>query len=239
VTASHDTREAAPAQPVADLLADVARLAAARDPAAQDRLAPAIVRGSAPREVVQRFALEHCALVRWIVPEVALLVANAPDAYDFTMAHSVHYRRWADDFAGAAGYLGGVDGVARAIELCRRLGLAAADVRAHEPLPETIATAFTALYHVRRSYEEGLAVLAHADRFVAGGADPAALVDGLARHYGAPVDALEPWSGARAAAALLRGVAVTPATQARCRDAVRNCLLVAETRIRAMNRWLP
>ena len=40
------------------------------------------------------------------------------------------------------------------------------------------------------------------------------------------------------AARAFRLVAVTRAVQDRCREAIRNYLLVAETRVRAMNRWV-
>ena len=40
------------------------------------------------------------------------------------------------------------------------------------------------------------------------------------------------------AADLFRMVAETRAVQDRCREAIRNYLLVAESRVRAMNRWV-
>ena len=40
------------------------------------------------------------------------------------------------------------------------------------------------------------------------------------------------------AADLFRLVAVTRAVQERCREAIRNYLLVSEARVRAMNRWV-
>ena len=42
----------------------------------------------------------------------------------------------------------------------------------------------------------------------------------------------------RQAAELLRLAGLAPAARERCREAIRNVLLVAETRVHAMNRWL-
>src|SRR5262249_25026192 len=86
-----------PAMPVDEYLAELDRLIAAHDYFKQDRVIPAIGRGEASREVVQRLALEFYYLGRWMTPEFPMLIANAPDVYAFTMEDSVHYHHWAQN----------------------------------------------------------------------------------------------------------------------------------------------
>ena len=237
------SREALPAAAVDEYLADLDRLIAAHDPLRQDKVIPAICNGTASREVVQRAALEYYYLGKWMTPEFALLVANAPDTYAFTMEASAHYHHWVRNFADETGYLRDPNHVQMKIESCRQLGLTDDDIRDYRPLPETIATTFTMLYYARRSYEEGIAVLGYVGEQVAGSGYPKTFFDGLERHYGVRMRAFEghPYAethhGDRAAG-LFRLVATTRAVQERCREAIRNCILVAETRVRAMNRWV-
>jgi len=234
----------APPLPVDDYLADLDRLIETHDTFGQDRVIPAIGRGTASREVVQRLALEYYYLGKWMTPEFALLIANAPDGYAFTMDASEHYRHWAHNFADEAGYLSDPNHVQMKVEFCHQLGLTDDDIRRYTPLPETIAMTFTMLYYVRRSYEEGLAVFGYAGERVAAGSGYArTLYQGLHQHYGVTVRNFEvhahaePDHGDRAAD-VFREVAVTRSVQGRCREAIRNYLLVAETRVRAMNRWV-
>jgi pyrroloquinoline quinone (PQQ) biosynthesis protein C len=236
--------EIAAAIPVDEYLADLDRLIASHNAFEQDRVIPAIGRGSASREVVQRLALEFYCLGRWMTPEFALLIANAPDAYAFTMDASQHYHHWAQNFADEAGYLRDPNHVQMKVDFCRQLGLTDEDIRGYTPLPETVAMTFTMLYYVRRSYEEGLAVFGYAGERVAAGSGYArTLYEGLAKHYGVTVRNFEvhayaePDHGAKAAD-IFRLVATTGPVQQRCREAIRNYLLVAETRVQAMNRWV-
>jgi len=103
---------------------------------------------------------------------------------------------------------------------------------------------FTMLYYIRRSYEEGLAVFGYAGERVAAGSGYAkTLYEGLEKHYGVRVRNFEVHAYAEPdhgdkAADLFRLVATTGVVQHRCREAIRNYLLVAETRVRAMNRWV-
>src|SRR2546426_11727583 len=92
-------RDAAPALPVDEYLAELDRLIASHNYFQQDKVIPAIGRGAASHEVVQRLALEFYYLGKWMTPEFALLVANAPDAYAFTMDASQHYHHWAQNLA--------------------------------------------------------------------------------------------------------------------------------------------
>src|SRR2546428_12495244 len=178
-------RDAAPRRPVDEYLAELDRLIAAHDYFKQDKVIPAIGRGAASREVVQRLALEFYYLGKWMTPEFALLVANAPDAYAFTMEASQHYHHWAQNLADEAGYLRDPNHVQMKVAFCRQLGLTDDDVRAYRPLPETIAMTFTMLYYIRRSYEEGLAVFGYAgERVAAGSGHAKTLYEGLRPHYG-------------------------------------------------------
>jgi hypothetical protein len=224
--------------PVEDYLRELDGLIAAHDPGALDRVLPAIATGRAPREVVGRVALEHYCIGRWTTPDLAVLIANSPDVYSFTMDDSVHYQHWARRFAGATGYLRGPNHVQAAIDWCRQLGIDDDAVRRYTALPETIAMTFTLLFSVRRSYEEGIAILGYATARLAARHDPARmLAEGLAAHYGVTVAAAD-LGEASAGADLFRAVAITRVVQDRCRDAVRNFLLTAECRVRAMNRWI-
>ncbi|TMB18383.1 MAG: hypothetical protein E6J59_14580 [Deltaproteobacteria bacterium] len=235
---------AAPPLPVDEYLAELDRLIAAHDYFGQDKVIPAIGRGAASREVVQRVALEFYYLGRWMTPEFALLVANAPDAYAFTMDASQHYHHWAQNLADEAGYLRDPNHVQMKVAFCHQLGLSDDDIRAYRPLPETIAMTFTMLYYVRRSYEEGLAVFGYAGERVAAGSGYArTLYEGLQRHYGLPVRNFEVHAYAEPdhgdkAGRIFRLVATPRAVQDRCREAIRNYLLVAEARVCTMNRWV-
>jgi len=212
-------REGALPEPDGGYVEGLDRLIAAHDPSKHDRVTPAITAGTASREVVRRVALEAYHEARWLAPEVALLIANAPDAYAFTIEQTQHYRHWAEHFAALCGFSDGPGELRRRLERCRELGLTDADVRAYAPIPETIAAVFTTLFYVRRSYEEGVAALGFAGvRIGATSAD---------------ADAAR-----RRAAELLRLAGLTRPARERCREAVRNVVLVAETRVHAMNRWL-
>jgi len=160
------------------------------------------------------------------------------------MDASQHYHHWAQNFADETGYLRDPNHVQMKVEFCRQLGLSDEDIRRYTPLPETIGMTFTMLYYIRRSYEEGLAVFGYAGERVAAGSGYArTLYEGLQNHYGVKVRNFEVHAYAEPdhgdkAADVFRLVAVTRSIQDRCREAIRNYLLVAETRVRAMNRWV-
>jgi pyrroloquinoline quinone (PQQ) biosynthesis protein C len=235
---------AAPALPIDAYLGELDRLIADHDAFRQDEVIPAIGKGTASRDVVRRVALEYYYLGKWMTPEFALLIANAPDAYAFTMDASQHYHHWAQNFADETGYLRDPNHVQMKIEFCHQLGLTDDDIRGYTPLPETIAMTFTMLYYLRRSYEEGLAVFGYAGERVAAGSGYArTLYEGLKAHYGMPVRNFEVHAYAEPdhgdkAADVFRLVATTRTVQDRCREAIRNYLMVAETRVAAMNRWV-
>jgi len=236
--------DAAPALAIDAYLADLDRLIADHNAFRQDKVIPAIGHGKASRDVVRRVALEYYYLGKWMTPEFALLIANAPDAYAFTMDASQHYHHWAQNFADETGYLRDPNHVQMKIDFCRQLGLTDDEIRGYVPLPETIAMTFTMLYYIRRSYEEGLAVFGYAGERVAAGSGYAkTLYEGLEKHYGVRVRNFEVHAYAEPdhgdkAADLFRLVATTGMVQRRCREAIRNYLLVAETRVRAINRWV-
>ena len=83
--------------------------------------------------MVQRLALEFYYLGKWMTPEFALLIANAPDAYAFTMDASQHYHHWAQNFADEAGYLRDPNHVQMKVDFCRLLGLTDDDIRGYTP----------------------------------------------------------------------------------------------------------
>ena len=237
-------RATEPPLPVDAYLAEIDALVERHDYFKQDKVIPAIGAGRASREVVQRVALEFYYLGKWMTPEFAMLIASAPDVYAFTMEDSTHYHHWAQNFADESGYLGDPNHVQMKVEQCRQLGLTDDDIRGYTPLSETIAMTFTLLYYVRKSYEEGLAVLGYAGERVAAGSGYArTLSEGLTKHYGVPAKNFEVHAYAEVdhgdkAADLFRLVVGSRAVQDRCRLAVRNYLLTAEARVRAMNRWV-
>ena len=237
-------RTVRPALPVDDYLREIDALVAAHDYFAQDRITPAIGGGRASRDVVRRVALEYYYLGRWMTPELPMLIASSPDVYSFTQEHSTHFHHWAQNFADESGYLRDPNHVDMKVEWCRQLGLTDDEIRAYTPIPETIAMTCTMLFYVRRSYEEGLAVFGYAGERVAAGSGYAkTMYDGLKTHYGITVRNFEVHAYAEPdhgdkASDLFRLVAITHAVQERCREAIRNFLLTAECRVRAMNRWL-
>jgi len=237
-------RTVRPALPIDDYLREIDALVAAHDYFREDRVTAAIGAGRASREVVQRVALEYYYLGKWMTPEFAMLIANAPDVYSFTLEDSTHYHHWAQNFADEAGYLRDPNHVDMKVEWCRQLGLTDDDIRGYTPLPETIAMTCTLLFYVRRSYEEGLAVFGYAGERVAAGSGYAkTMYEGLKTHYGLTVRNFEVHAYAEPdhgdkASDLFRLVAVTHAVQERCREAIRNFLLTAECRVQAMNRWV-
>jgi len=238
--ASSPSEPSEAAAPVADFLCEIDALLTAHDCRALDRVGPLVAAGRASRAVVRRVALEHYYVEKWTTPELAVLIANAPDVYRFTMEHSTHYRHWARRFAEVTGYLGPSNQVHATLEWCRRVGLSDDDVRAYTPLPQTIAMICTMTFYARRSYEEGIAVFAYAaDRIGTGAAAARRLGEALQAHYGVTEPKLGPGGDAtQDGAELFAAVAVTRPVQERCRDAVRNVVLTAECRVRAMNRWL-
>ena len=162
----------------------------------------------------------------------------------FSVAADAMSKMRPETAADEAGYLRDPNHVQMKVDFCRQLGLTDDDIRAYQPLPETIAMTCTMLFYVRRSYEEGLAVFGYAGERVAAGSGYAkTLYEGLGKHYGVEVKNFEVHAYAepdhgQKAADLFRMVAETRTIQDRCRDAIRNYLLVAEARVRTMNRWV-
>jgi pyrroloquinoline quinone (PQQ) biosynthesis protein C len=210
----------------------------------RDRLIPAIAAGTASREVIRRLAMEFYYLGKWMTPDFAVFIANAPDAYSLTMEHSEHYAHWCQNFADEAGYLRDPNHVLMKWEWCQMMGITAEELDAYTPLPETISVTFTMLYYVRRSYEEGLAVFGYAgERLAAKSGYAKQLYEGLKARYGLEVKNFEVHAYAEPdhgdkAEALFRKVAITANVQRRCREAIRNTMLVRDARTKALNRWL-
>jgi len=210
----------------------------------RDQITVAIGDGTAPLPVVRQVAKEYYYLGRWMTPEFASFIANAPDAFSLTMDYSEHYAHWCQNFADEAGYLRDPNHVSMKWEWCQQLGITAEELEAYVPLPETIATTFTMLYYVRRSYEEGLAVFGFAgERLAARSGYAKTMYEGLKRHYGLEVRNFEVHAYAEPdhgdkAEALFRKVAVTSGIQRRCREAIRNVMMVRDARTKALNALL-
>ena len=233
-----------PALPVDDFLAELDRFIDAHNPYRINKVIPAIGNGSASFEVVKRYAKELYYLGLWMTPEFPLLIANAPDAFEFTMVDSEHYAHWAQNFADEAGYLRDPNHVLMKVEYTRALGISDDELRAYEPMPETIGSVFAMLYYVRRSYEEGLAAFGYARERVAGMSGYAGtLYQGLATHYHVRVKNFEVHAYAEVqhgdkALELMRRVCTTAHIQRRVRQAVQHTIITNEWRTHALNRWL-
>jgi len=229
------------AMPPDDYLRDLDRMIA-EIMVTKDMLTPAIGGGTAPIEIVKTIAKEYYYLGKWMTPEFALLIANAPDAYSLTMDDSEHYAHWAQNFADEAGYLRDPNHVQMKWDWCQQLGISAEELHNYVPLPETIATTFTMLYYIRRSYEEGLAVFGFAgERLAARSGYAKVMYEGLKQHYGLEVKNFEVHAYAEPdhgdkAEALFRKVVQTAPIQRRCREAIRNVMIVREARTKALNR---
>jgi len=232
------------ALPVDEYLAALDAFIEAHNPYHQNQVIAAIGKGTASIDVVKRYAKELYYLGLWMTPEFALLIANAPDVYAFTLEDSEHYAHWAQNFADETGYLRDPNHVLMKVEMARQLGIGDDELRAYVPMPETIGSVYTLLYYCRRSYEEGLAAFGYARERVAGTSGYAATVyNGLAKHYGVKAKNMEvhayaePEHGDRALE-LMQRACITAAIQRRCRQAVQHTILTNEWRARAMNRWL-
>jgi pyrroloquinoline quinone (PQQ) biosynthesis protein C len=235
--------QAEEAMPVDQYLADLDRLIAATF-TTRDRTTAAIGDGTAPLPYVKMIAKEYYYLGRWMTPEFPLFIANAPDAHALTLEHSEHYAHWCQNFADEVGYLRDPNHVRMKWEWCQQLGMEADELEAYVPLPETIGVTFTMLYYVRRSYEEGLAVFGFAgERLAAKSGYAKVMYEGLKKHYGIDVKNFEVHAYAEPdhgdkAEDLFRKVAVTASVQRRCREAIRNTMVLRDARSRALNRVL-
>jgi pyrroloquinoline quinone (PQQ) biosynthesis protein C len=229
--------------PIDDYLQDLDRMIA-EICQTKDKITAAIGDGTAPLSVVKTIAKEYYYLGRWMTPEFPIFIANAPDVYALTKEHSEHYAHWCQNFADEVGYLRDPNHVQMKWEWCQMLGITAEELNSYTPLPETIAVTFTMLYYVRRSYEEGLAVFGYAgERLAARSGYARVMYEGLKKHYGLDVRNFEVHAYAEPdhgdkAEALFRKVAITASAQSRCRDAIRNTMIVRDARTKALNRLL-
>ncbi len=211
---------------------------------ARDRLTPAIGDGTAPLAVIRTIAKEYYYLGRWMTPEFSNFIANAPDVYALSMDHSEHFAHWAQNFADEIGYLRDPNHVQMKFDWCQQLGITPEELESYTPLPETIAVTGTMLYYVRRSYDEGLAVFGFAgERLAARSGYAKVMYEGLKQHYGMEVKNFEVHAYAEPdhgdkAEELFRKVAITASQQRRCREAIRNSMLVRDARTRALNQLL-
>lgn len=238
----HD-RTVAPPRPMDDFLAELDGIISGTL-VTRDRVFAAIAKGEASRDVVRTVAKEFYYLGRWMTPEFAMFIANAPDTDSLTMGHSEHYAHWSQNFADECGYLRDPNHVQMKLDWCRQLGIGDEELESYVPLPETIGMTFTMLYYVRRSYEEGLAVFGYAgERRAAKTGYAKTLYEGLKTHYGLDVQNFAIHAYAEddhgdKAEALMRRIAITASIQNRMRLAVRNCMQVTEMRQRAFNRLI-
>jgi pyrroloquinoline quinone (PQQ) biosynthesis protein C len=236
----------APAQalPVDDFLAELDAFIDVHSPYSQNRVVPAIGAGKASLDVVKRYAMELYYLGLWMTPEFTLLIANSPDADAFSLEDSEHYHHWVQNFADETGYLRDPNHVVMKVDYTRAFGISDDELRAYQPMPETVGSVYTLLYYCRRSYEEALGALGYARERAAGMSGYArTLYEGLDKHYGVQVKNLEVHAYAEAehgdkALELMQRACLTADVQRRVRRAVHHTILTNEWRTAALNRWL-
>jgi len=232
------------AKPPDDFLAELEAFIEAHNPYRVNRIIQAIGDGRVTVEIVRRYAKELYYLGRWMTPEFALLIANAPDTDALRLEASEHYHHWCQNFADESGYLGDPNHVGMKVEHCHQLGISDDELERYVPMPETVGSVFTLLYYMRGSYEEGLAAFGYARERVAGMSGYAAtLYNGLGKHYGMTVKNYAVHAYAEGehgdkAAELLRKVVTTGYVQQKVRRAVEHTILTNELRSHALNRWL-
>lgn len=118
------------------------------------------------------------------------------------------------------------------------------ELLAYRPMPETIGSAFTTLYYMRRSYEEGLAAFGWAgERFAASTNCARMMYEGMRDHYGVEVPNFAVHAYAEvdhgdAADFLLRQVVQTAGQQRRVRRAIEPVLTLRNARTVATHAWL-
>ena len=204
----------------------------------------AVADGSLSQEYLKRLAKEYYFLGRSYTTEFGSLVANAPDADDFSLNSSEHFAHWLQNLADETGYTGDANHVDMKIEWAHQLGISDGELLNYMPMPETIGTVFTTLYYMRRSYEEGLAAFGWAgERFAASTGYAKKMYEGMRDHYGMAVENFRVHAYAEEdhgeqADYLLRLVAVSVDQQHRIRRAVHHTFSVRNLRTIALNRWL-
>lgn len=238
------TTEVEAAMPIDDFMAGLDRFIDEHNPYRINRVIAAIGDGKASMDVVKRYAMELYYLGVWMTPEIALLIALAPDGHALDMKRSEHYAHWAQNFADEAGYLGDPNHVQMKVDHCHDLGITDEELASYVPMPETIGSVYTMLYYCRRSYEEGLAAFGYARERAAGLSGYAAtLYTGLKKHYGIQAKDYEVHAYAEEqhgdkALELMRKSCITADIQRRVRQAVEHTILTNEWRTHALNRWL-
>ena len=193
---------------------------------------------------MHRLAKEYYWLGKFYTTEFGSLVANAPDNDALQASTSEHFLHWAQNLADEMGYAGDANHVDMKVDWARRLGISDEALMAYVPMAESVGAVFTALYYMRRSYEEGLASLGWSgERQAAGSGYAKKLYEGLREHYGIEVENFHVHAYAeedhgRMADYLLRRVAITADQQRRIATAIKHTFLVRNARTIAMNRWL-
>jgi pyrroloquinoline quinone (PQQ) biosynthesis protein C len=238
------SRDVERAAPIDGFMAELDAFIKTHNPYDKNRVIRSIGDGTASMDIVKRYAKELYYLGRWMTPEFALLIANAPDVHALDIEHAEHYAHWTQNFADEAGYLGDPNHVQLKVDHCHQLGISDAEILSYVPMAETIGSVHTLLYYCRRSYEEGLAAFGYARERAAGQSGYAQILyDGLKRHYGITARDYEVHAYAEQqhgdkALELMRKTCITADIQRRVRQAVQHTILTNEWRTHALNRWL-
>lgn len=231
------------AKPVEDFMAELEGIQAARC-ATRNQVWERVADGTLSIPLLQRFCKEYWFLGVWYTAEFGSLVSNAPDPDAATLGGSEHYQHWIQNLADETGYAGDRNHVDMKVEWARMLDIGEDELRAFVPLPETIGMAFTSMYYMRRSYEEGLAAFGWAgERFAASTGYAQMMYEGMRDHYGLDVENFKVHAYAEAdhgdaADYLLRQVAITGLQQRRIRTAITHVFTLRNARAAALNRWL-
>lgn len=231
------------ALPVDEFMADLERLL--KEIATTRNLVwERVADGTLSEEYLKRLCKEYYFLGKWYTTEFGTLVSNAVDCDALDLGSSEHFLHWLQNLADETGFAGDRNHVDMKIEWAHMLGISDEELLAYRPIPETVASVFTSLYFMRRSYEEGLAAFGWAgERFAASTGYAKLLYEGMREHYDMDVENFKVHAYAEEdhgamADYLLRKVSVTADQQRRIRRAVEHVMIVRDARTRALNAWL-
>jgi len=200
--------------------------------------------GTLALPLLERLCKEYYFLGVHYTSEFASIVANVPDADALDLSTSQHFAHWLQNLADETGYAGDRNHVDMKVDWARALGIAEDDLVGYTPMPETLGMVLGAMYYMRRSYEEGLAVFGWAgERFAASTGYAKMMYEGMRDHYGLEVENFRVHAYAEAdhgdaADYLLRQVVDSGYVQHRVRTAVTYVFTLRNARNAAFNRWL-
>lgn len=136
------------AKPVDQFLADLKSFIAQHHPK-DSKIIQGIVKGTASKVALQKFAKEFYAYSAFSLRPFAALVANAPDEHS--------YKLMLQNFAGEAGLLNTPPHPELYRDFTLATGVTEAELDAHVPLPSTLGAMYTLSHFLRGPFDEAIA----------------------------------------------------------------------------------